>query len=99
DIVIADACAKELPGIDYTKALRAIRRDAEVPPGGDERKEGRGGLADCRLLGYVSTAYERSGSRTIEYAYDDWAIAQVARKVGDEATAQQYLQRAGNWKN
>ncbi len=43
DIVIADACAKELPGIDYARALRAIRRDAEVPPGGDERKEGRGG--------------------------------------------------------
>jgi predicted alpha-1,2-mannosidase len=99
DIVIADAGAKELPGIDYTKALRAIRRDAEVPPGGDERKEGRGGLADYRSLGYVSTAYERSGSRTIEYAYDDWAIAQVARKVGDEATVRQYLQRAGNWKN
>jgi predicted alpha-1,2-mannosidase len=99
DIVIADACAKELPGIDYAQALRAIRRDAEVPPGGDERKEGRGGLADYHSLGYVSTAHERSGSRTIEYAYDDWAIAQVARKVGDDATARRYLQQSGNWKN
>jgi predicted alpha-1,2-mannosidase len=99
DIVIADACAKELPGIDYARALRAMRRDAEVPPGGDERKHGRGGLADYRSLGYVSTAHERSGSRTIEYAADDWAIAQVARKVGDETTCRQYLQQAGNWRN
>jgi predicted alpha-1,2-mannosidase len=99
DVVIADACAKELPGIDYAKALGAMRRDAEVPPGGDERKEGRGGLGDYHSLGYVSIAHERSGSRTIEYAYDDWCIAQVARKLGDEAVARTYLQQSGNWKN
>jgi predicted alpha-1,2-mannosidase len=99
DVVIADACAKDLPGIDYARALQAMRRDAEVPPGGDERKQGRGGLADYHSLGYVSAAHERSGSRTIEYAADDWAIAQVAHKVGDEATSRQYLQQAGNWRN
>jgi len=91
DVVIADACAKELPGIDYPRALQAMRRDAELPPGGDERKHGRGGLSDYHAVGYVSTSFERSGSRTIEYAYDDWAIAQVAHKLGDEATYRQYL--------
>jgi predicted alpha-1,2-mannosidase len=99
DVVIADACAKALPGIDAARALRAIRRDAEVAPGGDERKEGRGGLADYRKLGYVSTTYERSGNRTLEYAYDDWAIAQVAIQVGDAALARQYLKQSGNWRN
>ena len=99
DIVIADACAKQLPGIDYARALRAMQRDAEVPPGSDERKEGRGGLADYRSLGYVSIAHERSGSRTVEYAYDDWALAQVARAVGDDAACREALKRSGNWKN
>lgn len=98
DILIADACVKGLPGIDYRRALRAVRKDAEVPPGGDERKEGRGGLRDYNALGYVSTSYERSGSRTVEYAYDDWAIAEIARNVGDEDVYRQYRRRADNWK-
>jgi predicted alpha-1,2-mannosidase len=99
DVVIADACAKGLAGIDYGRALRAMRKDGEVPPGADERKQGRGGLPDYRRLGYVSIAYERSGNRTIEYAYDDWAIAQVARKLGDEAVYRDYMRRSETWKN
>ena len=53
--VIADACTKELPGIDYARALRAMRRNAGVPPGGDERKHLR--------LTLVAGRDERAGAR------------------------------------
>ena len=45
---------KNLQGIDYGAGLQAMLKNAEVAPGGDERKEGRGGLADYNSLGYVS---------------------------------------------
>jgi predicted alpha-1,2-mannosidase len=74
-------------------------KNAETPPGNDERKEGRGGIPDYNTLGYVSTNYERSGSRTVEYAYNDWCLAQVAKGLGKDSIAQIYTQRSGNWQN
>ena len=50
-------------------------------------------------MGYVSTGYERSGSRTVEYAYNDWCLAQVAKGLGKDSTAQKYILRSGNWQN
>ena len=63
--------------------------DAEVPPA-DPQKEGRGGLKDYNEKGYVTLADERSGSRTAEYSYDDFAISEVACGLGKtkEAIAQ-----------
>ncbi len=99
DMLVAEAILKDLPGVDYEKGYQAIIKDAEVPPGGDERLMGRGGLRDYNSLGYVSTDFERAGSRTVEYAANDWAIAQSAKKLGKEADAQKYSARAGNWEN
>ena len=53
EVVIADAFAKGLEGIDYEFALKAMLKDATVPPGDHEEKEGRGGLTDYNNLGYV----------------------------------------------
>jgi predicted alpha-1,2-mannosidase len=99
DMVIADAFVKGLTGIDYETAYKAMLKNAEVPPGDNEQKEGRGGIADYNSIGYVSTAFERSASRTIEYGNCDWAIAQVAKGLGKTADYEKYKQRASNWKN
>ncbi|GJM64142.1 GH92 family glycosyl hydrolase [Persicobacter diffluens] len=99
DIVIADAFVKGLKGIDYELALEAMIKNAEVSPGGDERKEGRGGLSDYNTLGYVSTDFERSGSRTIEYSLCDYSIATLAKGLGKNDLYQKYLHRASNWEN
>ena len=99
DILIADAMVKGLKNIDYETALQSMVKNAEVAPGGDERKEGRGGIADYNALGYVSTAYERAGSRTFEYANCDFAIATVASALGKHDVAEKYYQRANNWQN
>lgn len=99
DVLIADAYVKGLEGIDYNEGLKAMLKNAEFPPGGDERKWGRGGLGDYNTIGYVSTAFERAGSRTMEYAYNDYCIASVAKGLGKDSINRKYLQRSSNWEN
>ncbi|MBK5091251.1 GH92 family glycosyl hydrolase [Burkholderia sp. R-69927] len=98
DVMVADAYVKGITGIDYESAFKAMQKDAEVPPP-DPHMEGRGGLLDYNSKGYVTTADERSGSRTVEYAYDDFAIAELACGLGHDDAARRYAVRAGNWAN
>lgn len=99
DILIADAMVKNLQGIDYEAGLQAMLKNAEVAPGGDEKKEGRGGLPDYNSLGYVSSAYERCLTRTFEYSNCDFAIATVAERLGKKDIADKYYSKASNWQN
>ena len=99
DVLIADAFVKGLKGIDYELALNAMLKNALVPPGRNEEKEGRGGLSDYNTLGYVSLNYPRSGSRTVEYAYNDFCIALVAKGLGNETVFNRFSKQAENWKN
>jgi predicted alpha-1,2-mannosidase len=97
DVVVADAMLKGVAGIDYGKAFEALVKNAEV----DSPRplyEGRA-LSEYKRLGYVSMNYPRSVSRTVEYAYDDFCIAQVARLLGKTEDSQRYLQRSKNWMN
>ena len=98
NVVIADAYVKGLKGIDYQTAFEAMLKDASVPPA-DAQKEGRGGILDYNAKGYVTLADERSGSRTVEYAYDDFAIAEVACGLNHPAEAKLFATRAHNWQN
>ena len=68
--VIADAMAKGIKGFDYEKAYEAAKHSAELD---------RDGLAAYKKRGYISMEDENeSVSKTLEYAYDDWCIAQMA---------------------
>lgn len=98
-VVIADAYVKKLPGVNYHEALKAMLKDAMVPPGGNEEKEGRGGLTDYNSLGYVSTNFVRAGNRTVEYAYNDFNIATVARGLGRMGEFYRFLAQSDNWQN
>ena len=97
DVLIADAIVKGLGGIDYGTAYQALVKDAEVE---SERplNEGRQ-LGEYKHLGYMSLTLNRSASRTLEYAYDDFAISEVARALGKAGDADKYLQRSANWTN
>jgi predicted alpha-1,2-mannosidase len=95
DVVIADALAKGVMGIDYRKAYEAMVKNAEVQSS-RPLYEGRE-ISEYKQLGYVSMNYPRSASRTVEYAYDDFCIAQVAQTLGNTADSQKYFQRAKNW--
>ena len=69
---------------------------------------GRGGLAAWKALGYIPTenldvdgvgTESRSISRTVEYAYNDFVIATLARELGHKDDYRKYLGRSGNWRN
>lgn len=97
EIVVADALAKGLD-IDYNLALEAMLKDATVPPADDEA-EGRGGLEEYNELGFIPYGIARAGNRTVEYAFDDWAIAQVAKHLGKDSLYSQYMKQSERWKN
>lgn len=99
DVVIADACVKGIQGIDFEKALEAMIHDATIPPGGNEEAEGRGGLREYLNLGYIPHGIARAGNRTVEYSLCDFAIHQVAKRLGKQDIADRYLKQSESWKN
>ena len=100
DFIIADAIVKGVEGIDYETAYQAMLKNAEVPTGPcDQRFFGRGNVDEFHKLGYVPAECERAGGRTIDYAHNDFAVAQVAAKLGKTADAARYFKYAGNWRN
>ncbi|WP_033147532.1 GH92 family glycosyl hydrolase [Prevotella sp. P6B1] len=99
EVVIADAFAKGVEGIDYNFALEAMLKDAEADPGADHEKHGRGGLHEYLKYGYLPYGIDRAGTRTIEYAYNDYCIALVAKGLGRMDIYDRYIQQSKNWKN
>ncbi|RYP51686.1 hypothetical protein DL769_010775 [Monosporascus sp. CRB-8-3] len=108
DNLLADSYVKGLSdGIDWETAYEAAVSDAEVEPH-LWTVEGRGGLNSWKTLGYIPTddfdpwgvgPMTRSISRTIEYSYNDFCIAEIARGMNKTADAEKYLRRSGNWIN
>lgn len=99
EVVIADACVKGIEGIDYEAALQAMLVDATLPPGGNQEAEGRGGLSEYLRLGYIPHGIPRAGNRTVEYSLCDFAIHQVAKKLGKDDLADKYLEQSHSWRN
>lgn len=89
--VITDAYRKGLRGFDAHLALEAMVASAMR----DEP-----GLNAYRAQGYISSEDQsESVSRTLEYAYDDWCIAQLAKALGKDSLAAVFLDRSSNWRN
>jgi predicted alpha-1,2-mannosidase len=97
DVLVADAAVKGLRGVDYAAAYRAMVRNAEEESA-RPLYEGRE-VSEYKARGFLSTLHERSASRTLEYAYDDFCLAQVAGRLGLEAQRRKYLARSRNWSN
>jgi putative alpha-1,2-mannosidase len=89
--VIADAMAKGIKGFDYEKAYQAAKHSAELD---------HFGLAGYKKRGYISMEDENeSVSKTLEYAYDDWCIAEMAKMLGKTADYGAFSRRARNFEN
>jgi len=90
--VIADAYMKGIRGYDTEDALQAMVASANYGP--------YDGIAQYRELGYVPIDEEgEAASKTLEYAYDDWTIAQMAKDMGKTEVASEFNKRAANWKH
>jgi predicted alpha-1,2-mannosidase len=89
---IADAAVKGISDFDLEKIFEAMKKSAEAPE--------RFGLDAYMAKGFIETDDENeSVSKTLEYCYDDWCIAQVAKKLGKENDYKKYMLRSQGWKN
>ena len=74
--VIADAFLKGIRGYDAEKAFEAMKHSA---------LQDKLGLKSYKEFGFIPMEEEsESVSKTLEYAYDDWTIAQMAKAMGRE---------------
>ena len=89
--VVADAMLKGIRGFDYEEAFVAMKASANQDIRGTDW---------YRKLGYVPFEKDDgSVTSTLEYAYDDWCIAQVAKLLGKEEDYRVFMQRSGYWEN
>ncbi|NIM19577.1 MAG: glycoside hydrolase family 92 protein [Candidatus Latescibacteria bacterium] len=89
--VIADAYIKGIRDFDVGKAYEAMKRSAD---------QDHLGLKHYKEKGYIPANREGdSVSKTLEYAYDDWCVAQMARELGRMEDYGRYIQRAQYYKN
>ena len=99
DSAVADAYVKGIRGYDVEKAYAAIRKDATTP--GSGVFAARMGLEDYLRLGYVPAdgPVKESVARTLEYAYDDWCIAQMARALGKQDDYERFMKQSKSYRN
>ncbi len=89
--VMADAMAKGIIGFDYEKAFEAAKHSAMLD---------HLGLDAYKRQGFISMDDEHeSVSKTLEYAYDDWCIAQMAQILKKHDDYQYFMKRSQSWKN
>ena len=91
--VIADAYAKGFRGFDAELAFEAMKKTAT---------DSRNRQDQYQKLGYVAAETGKrteATSRTLEFAFDDWCIAQMAKALGKTEDAAFFAQRAQNYTN
>lgn len=106
---ISDAYMKGITGFDAEKAYKYMRRNAFENPTIEEYKDGKGRRALKSYMHYnyipledsVLDAFHRyeQVSRTLEYSFDDYALARFAKELGREEDYNILMKRSGNWKN
>ncbi|MDB4995570.1 MAG: alpha,2-mannosidase [Myxococcaceae bacterium] len=101
---IAGAYAFGARDFDAAAALALMVKNGSDPSAKCNAAVARPGLADYLQHGFYSgvgssNAVDGHASMTMEYAVADYAVAQMAKAVGDEATHTTFLARSGNWRN
>lgn len=111
DAVIANALVRGFREFDVWTAWLGVKKNAYEPPINDTEllyydREGhtpdevRAGLTSYMAKGYVANdRWAESGSRTLDYAFDDHAASVVARFAGDEHGARELQERSMNYRN
>jgi len=99
DAVVADAYVKGCRDFDVEAAYAAMLRDA-TEVGNAEGSFGRAGIEAFGQLGYVpSDEFEHAASRTMDHAYTDFCVSQVAHGIGRADDAERFRARALNYRN
>jgi predicted alpha-1,2-mannosidase len=97
--LMTSAYLKGIVKKDADVAYAAMKKNVEVEPtntcGG---YPGNPKISDYAKYGYVSTE-KGATSKTLDYAFDDWCVAQMARITHKTADYDFFLKRSGSWKN
>jgi predicted alpha-1,2-mannosidase len=89
--VIADAYLKGIKDYDVEKAFKAMKHSA---------MQDKLGLKSYKSFGFIPVEEEsESVSKTLEYAYDDWTISQMAKQLGKTDDYKTFTERAQFYKN
>lgn len=90
--VLGEAIVKDLGGFDYEKAYQLCKKTYEA---------GRDQFPSYEKYGYVPSneTGRKSVSKTVEYAYNDWCLAQIAKRLGHQEDYEFYLKRSENYRN
>ena len=97
DSIFADAAVKNIQGFDLETAYEALRKHATVtePP---KPGYGRQGVADYLQYGYLpAEKHVGALTETLDAAYGDFCIGQIAEKLGRQADARMFATRSRNW--
>lgn len=91
--IIVDSYLKGISNFDRSLAYKAMKSSLTPSNNSDD-------FLAYRDLGYVPLSYSESVTRTVEYAYDDWVLAQFAGKVmNDREEYKTLLKRSFNYRN
>ncbi len=100
DNIIAEAYVKGVQGIDWEQAYALLKYNAENERHGWQGWEKPNAL-DSNMASYQNNGYIPAGimscSYTLEYAYNDYCTAQVAKGLGKTEDYQKYLERSHQW--
>ena len=106
DAVLANALERGFKQLNIALAWAGVKKNAYVPPIDDIKllyydrephtpNEVRAGLTTYLSKGYVANdRWAESGSRTLDYAFDDYAASKVAAHAGDDAASQELFDRS-----
>jgi predicted alpha-1,2-mannosidase len=104
--LLADGWAKGIRSFDAQKAVAAMVHDANSQGPQDCSSIGRDGAEFYKKLGYVpysnvagQPSVPEAAAKTLEYAYDDFCLAQLAQAIGRNAEAEEFHRQAMNYTN
>ena len=101
---VAGNYLRGLKDFDLNRAYKLLVNNATIPG-----KGGRPYLDEYIAQGWIAEKdttnvptwdeYKAAVTKTVEYAYDDYATALLAKELGDESTYNTLMERTGNYKN
>ncbi len=100
--IIADAFLKgNVNEKDVKVLLEAVLKNASVNEGRPVNSVGRAGVDYYNKLGYVpyNVGINENAARTLEYAFADFTIAEMAKKLGKTDLAEKFYKQSNNYKN
>jgi len=103
-VFVAGTYLRGIKDFDLGRAYKLLLKNATVPGRGgrpylDEYME-RGWIAEKDTVNVPTRdEYKAAVTKTVEYAYDDYATALIAKELGDQENYKMLMQRTGNYKN